>query len=78
MTFQFAAVRDLLRCPKSRSPLVQDGDSLVCSDPECRLRFGIRDDIPGMLIDDATELTGEEWRGVMQRCEPGSARHDRQ
>ncbi len=67
MPFQFDAVRDVLRCPKSRSELVQDGESLVSVDPACRLRYSIRDGIPIMLVDDATELSPFEWGTIMER-----------
>ena len=68
MSFQFSAVQDLLRCPKSHSRLVHEGQTLICVDPDCRLRFTVRDDIPVMLVDDAVELTPEEWQQTMQRC----------
>ena len=65
--FNFDAVKDLLRCPQSKSPLVLDGDSLVSVDPECRLRYEIRDGIPSMVPDDAVVLSREQWSGVMVR-----------
>lgn len=50
---------EILRCPKCRREgregrLDQSasGDSLDC--PACRLRFRIEDDIPNMLVDEAT------------------------
>ena len=67
MTFDFNTLQELLVCSKSKSKLVWDGESLVCSDPECRLRYEIRDDIPIMLVDEATELSVEEWNAVMQK-----------
>lgn len=66
MAFDLEALRGILACPQSRSPLVHSGDTLVCVDPECRLSFPIRDDIPNMLIDDATELPLDEWGSIMQ------------
>jgi uncharacterized protein YbaR (Trm112 family) len=66
MPFSFPAVQGLLRCPKSRSELVQDGDGLVCTDSNCRLKFVVRDDIPIMLVDEATELSHEQWEAVMR------------
>ena len=67
MAFDAKALEDMWLCPNSRSKLVVDGDSVICVDPECRLRFDIRNDIPIMLIDEATELKMEEWGGIMQR-----------
>ena len=47
---------EILRCPKCRSEvrLKDDQMSLKCSNAECSLVYPIRDDIPVMLIDEAT------------------------
>jgi uncharacterized protein YbaR (Trm112 family) len=57
----------VLVCPGSRSKLVLDGQALVCVDPNCRLKFAVRDEIPIMLIDEAVKLPVEDWGRVMQR-----------
>jgi uncharacterized protein YbaR (Trm112 family) len=46
----------ILVCPKCKGELeYRAGESsLVC--PVCRLRYAVRDDIPIMLIDEATPL----------------------
>ena len=46
----------ILRCPKCRSEVeLKDGKTaLKCTNPECALVYPIRDDIPVMLIDEAT------------------------
>ena len=46
----------ILVCPKCKGPLeYRDSEpSLTC--PNCRLRYPVRDDIPIMLIDEATPL----------------------
>ena len=46
----------ILVCPKCKGELQYNADasSLVC--PACRLRYPVRDDIPIMLIDEATPL----------------------
>lgn len=45
---------EILACPacKARVTLVDDGTRLRCG--KCRLVFPIKDDIPVMLIDEAT------------------------
>lgn len=58
---------ELLRCPKTKSPLVREGETLVSVDPAWRLRYEIRDDIPILLVSEATELSPEQWREIMQR-----------
>jgi uncharacterized protein YbaR (Trm112 family) len=68
MAFDFAKSQHLLVCPKCRAPLVQDGDSLVCTNPDVRLKYPILEDIPRLLVDEADELTLEAWQAVMQRA----------
>jgi uncharacterized protein len=57
---------DILVCPKTKSPLVQSGDWLYSTDPETRLRYPIRDDIPIMLIDEAETVDEEEFKKVLE------------
>ncbi|MEP7149633.1 MAG: Trm112 family protein [Acidobacteriota bacterium] len=47
---------EILRCPKCKSKVEPraDNTSLKCANPECALVYPIRDDIPVMLIDEAT------------------------
>lgn len=58
---------EILVCPESMAPLVQDGDTLVSTDPITRLRYRIKDDIPVMLIDEAETLSEEEWKGIIAK-----------
>ena len=67
MAFNFSSLEHLLVCPGSRTKLVQDGQSLVCLDPTCRLKYAVRDDIPIMLVDEAVKLSPQEWGEIMQR-----------
>ena len=47
---------DILACPKCKGDihLSQNSDALICE--SCRLSYPIKDDIPVMLIDEATRL----------------------
>ena len=47
---------EILRCPKCKSEveLKQDQTALKCTNPDCRLVYPVRDEIPVMLIDEAT------------------------
>lgn len=47
---------EILVCPKCKGDLqlTESGDALDCS--ACKLRYRIEDDIPVMLIDEATPL----------------------
>ena len=43
----------ILACPQCKAPLIRQEDRLVCTRPECRLRYPIREGIPILLIDEA-------------------------
>lgn len=47
---------EILRCPKCKSKveLKEDQSGLKCTSAECRLVYPIRDEIPVMLVDEAT------------------------
>ncbi|MGD9947564.1 MAG: Trm112 family protein [Desulfobulbus sp.] len=51
---------EILACPKCKGPveLKQDQSGLICHD--CQVIYPIRDDIPIMLIDEATPLPPSE------------------
>jgi uncharacterized protein YbaR (Trm112 family) len=44
---------DILVCPKCKTRVVQEGDTLRCTRADCGLIYAIRDGIPVMLIDEA-------------------------
>lgn len=47
---------EILVCPKCKAKveLKENGEALKCTNPQCRLVYPIRDDIPVMLIEEAT------------------------
>jgi len=53
---------DILACPKCKGPveLTEKEDGLTCI--SCRLLYEIRNDIPVMLIDEATIIEEEKDR----------------
>lgn len=57
---------DILCCPKTKADLVLDGETLVSTDKETRLRYRIENDIPVMLIEEAEELDLETWKEIMK------------
>lgn len=59
---------EILACPDDKGPLYYfEADGfLLC--PECRRRYEIRDDIPVMLIDEATVLSEAEVRALLDRA----------
>ncbi len=48
------ALLKLLVCPKSKSPLEQIGDELVCKDSG--LAYPIKDGIPVLLVEEARKI----------------------
>ncbi len=51
---------DILACPKCKAGIYlnQAGDGLICE--ACKLVYHIKDDIPIMLIDEATKLDAKQ------------------
>jgi uncharacterized protein YbaR (Trm112 family) len=47
---------EILRCPKCKSKveLKPDGSALKCVNAECRLVYPVKDDIPVMIIEEAS------------------------
>jgi len=45
---------DILACPKCKTPVVQEGDTIKCTNADCALVYPIRDGIPVMLIEEAS------------------------
>ncbi|MEW6237277.1 MAG: Trm112 family protein [Candidatus Omnitrophota bacterium] len=58
---------EILACPLTKVPVVQDGNWIVSTDPKTRRRYPIKDDIPVMLIEESEEMNENEWREVMKR-----------
>ncbi len=44
---------EIMACPACKKDVKLENGKIVCINPECGLRFPIRDDIPIMLIDEA-------------------------
>lgn len=58
---------DILVCPLSKASLVLDGETLVSRDKKTRRRYKIDDGIPNMLIEEAEELSMEDWTQIMEK-----------
>lgn len=56
---------EILACPNCHGSLAvdHDRDELVCSAPDCRLAYPVRDGIPVLLIDDARR-PGQDGSGA--------------
>ena len=44
---------EILACPQCKAPVKEEAEKLICTNPQCGLRYPIRDGIPVMLIDEA-------------------------
>ena len=51
---------EILACPKCKTEVKLEDDRIICTNPQCGLRYPIRDGIPVMLIDEAERLTGSK------------------
>jgi uncharacterized protein YbaR (Trm112 family) len=71
MSFDPKLLDKILVCTKCRSPLVRDGDALICATADCRLRFAILHEIPNMLVEDAVPVPVDEWAPLMRRAGQG-------
>ena len=49
---------EILACPKCKAPVRLENDKLICTKPDCGLRYPIRDGIPFMLIEEAEKPEG--------------------
>jgi uncharacterized protein YbaR (Trm112 family) len=69
-----ARLLEILACPDEKGPLYYfepaasgtDGGFLLC--PACRRRYEVRDDIPVMLIDEATTLSAADAEALLARA----------
>jgi uncharacterized protein YbaR (Trm112 family) len=53
---------EILRCPKCKSEvkLKDDASGLRCLNPECRLVYPVKDEIPVMIVEEATQEPEDE------------------
>ena len=59
---------EILACPETKAPVVQDGEWLVSTDAATRRRYPIRDEIPIMLVEESETMEEAAWREAMKRC----------
>ena len=50
---------EILACPQCKADVRQEGEEIICTNPQCGLRYPIRDGIPVMLIDEAEKPQGK-------------------
>ncbi len=59
---------EILACPEDKGPLLylQDEDALY--NPRLKRRYDVRDDIPVMLVDEATAVDDAEHERIMAKA----------
>ena len=71
-----AELLDILACPQCKSEVfldTHDGEHIQCTNPECRRRYDVREDIPVMLVDEATVLESQDFEAALaRRSAPGA------
>lgn len=60
---------EILACPEDKGPLLYLEDEAALYNPRLRRRYDVRDDIPVMLIDEATQVDDAEHDRVMAKIE---------
>jgi len=59
---------EILACPDDKGPLYYFEPDAVLFCPACRRRYDVRDDIPVMLLDEATVLSEAEAAALVERA----------
>ncbi len=63
---------EILACPEDKGPLYYLDDEQALYNPRLKRRYDIRDDIPIMLIDEASSVDDEEHERIMAKVEAES------
>jgi uncharacterized protein len=60
---------EILACPEDKGPLYYLADEDALYNPRLRRRYDVRDDIPVMLIDEATTIDDAEHERILAKVE---------
>ena len=60
---------EILACPEDKGPLYYLADEDALYNPRLKRRYDIRDDIPVMLIDEATTVGDDEHERILAKVE---------
>jgi uncharacterized protein YbaR (Trm112 family) len=63
---------EILACPEDKGPLYYLADEDALYNPRLKRRYDVRDDIPVMLIDEATTVDDGEHERIMAKVEAES------
>ena len=65
---------EILACPEDKGPLLYFADEQVLYNPRSKRRYEVRDDIPIMLIDEATTVEDAEHQRLVAKAEAEAIR----
>jgi uncharacterized protein YbaR (Trm112 family) len=60
---------EILACPEDKGPLLYFADEQALYNPRLKRRYDVRDDIPVMLVDEATSVDDAEHRRLLAKAE---------
>ena len=60
---------EILACPEDKGPLYYFEDEQVLYNPRLKRTYEIRDDIPVMLIDEATNVSDDEAARLQKKAD---------
>jgi uncharacterized protein YbaR (Trm112 family) len=60
---------EILACPEDKGPLLYFADEQALYNPRLKRRYDVRDDIPVMLIDEATTVDDAEHERLLAKAE---------
>jgi uncharacterized protein YbaR (Trm112 family) len=60
---------EILACPEDKGPLLYLADEQALYNPRLHRRYDVRDDIPVMLVDEATTVDDAEHERILAKVE---------
>jgi uncharacterized protein YbaR (Trm112 family) len=60
---------EILACPEDKGPLLYFADESILYNPRLKRRYEVRDDIPIMLVDEATTVDDAEHDRLVAKAE---------
>lgn len=60
---------EILACPEDKGPLYYLADEDALYNPRLQRRYDVRDDIPVMLVDEATTVDDAEHQRILAKVE---------
>jgi uncharacterized protein YbaR (Trm112 family) len=60
---------EILACPEDKGPLLYFADEQSLYNPRLKRRYDVRDDIPVMLVDEATTVDDAEHQRLLAKAE---------